>query len=123
MPNSNMSWLAGLVVVALLFLGWRLWLKQRQQEEVQKSIRLSIERGMQLTPELIRGLGVLPPASDLKRGVIYICIAIGVALFGVLDSLEDGAQSSVLTFLAVAAFPALIGSVLIIFHYIDRGRR
>ena len=123
MPHDKLLILVALVVAALLFLGLWLWLRQRQQEEAQKTVRLSIERGVQLTPEVIRGLGIQPPASDLRRGAIDLCIAVGILLWGILDHIEDGEKSSLLTFLALAAFPALIGAVLIVFHFVDRRRR
>lgn len=123
MPGDRIFYLVVLVALGLLFLAVRLWLKQRQQEDAQKTVRLSIERGMQLTPELVRSLGVRQPLSDLKRGIIDLCVAVGVVAFGVLDRIEDGAESSFLTFVAIAVFPALIGGALIVFHFIDRGRR
>jgi hypothetical protein len=122
MPHDTFPWLVILIIAWLLFLGLRMWFKQRQQEEAQKTVRLSIERGLPLTPELMNGLGIQPPSSDLKRGVVYWCIAIGVALFG-LPTLQDGSQSSVMTFFGLALFPALIGTVLIVFHFIDRRKR
>ena len=118
-----MPYIVVLIVAALLFIGLRLWLSQRRQEEAQKTVRDAIQRGVQLTPELIHELGVRPPRSDLYKGMIYLSVAISTALFGVFDGLEEGDESSVLTFLAVALFPALVGLVLIVFHFADRRNR
>jgi hypothetical protein len=99
-----------------------LWLNHQRQVEAQKTVRSSLEKGIELTPQMLKALGVRPLSSDLRRGVVMLCFAAGCAIWGVVDVIEDGARSSILTFLAVAAFPGLIGLALIAFHFTDRDR-
>ncbi|HTE41595.1 MAG TPA: DUF6249 domain-containing protein, partial [Steroidobacteraceae bacterium] len=84
----------GLAVSVALIVCVRLWMLQRQQAQAQESVRRVAEQGVQLTPELIRSLGVRPPSSDLKRGAIYLAVAAGCVIFGIVDAYEDGASSS-----------------------------
>lgn len=72
-----------------------LWFRHsaRQQEETQKTLRAMIESGQQITPEVLERLNGPDKASrpvnrrekDLRWGVILSAIALGFALFGVLD--------------------------------------
>lgn len=112
-----------LLFAVVVVLCVRLWQIQRQQAEAQRSVRASLEKGVELTPELLHAMGVRPPATDLRRGVVLICIAAACALFGVVDAIEDGDGGSLWTFLAIAAGPALIGVALIVFHFTDRPGR
>jgi hypothetical protein len=72
----------GLAVVLSLWV----WFRFKGKREMQVTLRSAIEKGQDLSPELIENL-INPPASpqrDLRRGVIGVVIAIGFALFGAI---------------------------------------
>ncbi|HEX9876946.1 MAG TPA: DUF6249 domain-containing protein [Gammaproteobacteria bacterium] len=79
----------------------------RTRREVQATVRIAIEKGQELTPELLERLGQLGPSSqaDLRRGVIALATGLGIAAFGVLVGEEDAVRP----LLAISALPALIG--------------
>jgi len=60
------------VIVALL-----VWAKVRRTRLVQENVRLMIERGQPVPPEL---LGVPRPASDLRRGIMWSALGLGIVL-------------------------------------------
>ena len=72
------------VVIAVIF--WLFYLfRHRNRAEIQQTIRLALEKGNDLSPELIDRLGE-PPAGkdrDLRRGLVWIALGVGLALCGV----------------------------------------
>jgi len=48
------------------------------------TVRMALERGQPLSPELLDRLGQAPPPrrNDLRRGVVGICLGIGLGAFG-----------------------------------------
>jgi len=62
------------------------YFRYRSRQESQSTLRAAIERGLELTPELLQQLG--EPArhkdADLRRGVLTMAVGIGLAAFGLL---------------------------------------
>lgn len=84
-----------------------IWLRARQRAAIQETIRVAIQHGQALTPEVLEGLGHMLPSrlADLRRGVFALALAIGAALFGFLASDQDVRQGMFL----VAVFPLVLG--------------
>lgn len=84
-----------------------LWLRFRGRAEVQKTIRIAIEKGQDLSPELLERLGdaVEPRQRDLRRGVVSVGLALAFGIFAVVL----GEKDAVRPILGLAAFPFLIG--------------
>ena len=97
-----------MAVVLGLFLMYR----HRSRAELQQTVRMALDKGQELTPDIIDRLGQpkQAPYSDLRRAVIWLAIGIGFALFGlILD--EDEA---VRPLIAIGAFPIAIGIAYLI---------
>ncbi len=102
-----------LLIPIVLFLsiafvvGLALSLRARHREQVQVTVRQAIDRGQELTPELLEQLGQTGNArqSDLRRGVIAAALGVGVGAFG----LVLGEPDAVRPMLAIGAVPLLIG--------------
>ena len=81
MDNEFWIPITGFLSLAGVF-GLLIYLRFRAKLEYQRTVRVAIERGQQLTPEFLERLGERPPARgrhrDLRIGVISI--ALGVAL-------------------------------------------
>ncbi len=62
------------------------YFRYRSRQESQSTLRAAIERGLELTPELLQQLG--EPAqrkdADLRRGVLTMAVGVGLAAFGLL---------------------------------------
>ena len=98
-------------VAAVLALRYKYRLKERMG--VQATIREAIDKGQELTPELVRQLGDMRPENaDLRRGMISIAVAAAVAIFAFTVG-DSGAKSPLL---GIAAFPLLIGVAYLILH-------
>ena len=84
-----------------------LYLRFRTRAEIQNTVRMAIERGETLNPELIETLAMdlTNPYGDLRRGVI--ALALGSAFYLMAFGIgEEGAEGPLK---AVAIFPILIG--------------
>jgi len=94
---------AAIALVFCLFLYFR----YRSRESVQATIRQAIEKGQELTPEVLDRLGEPRKAgsADMRRGIIGLAIGIAIAAFGVL--LDE--QEAVRPMLAISAFPFVVG--------------
>ena len=92
--------------IAVVISFW-LYFRYRSRHALQQTVQAAIEKGQDLSPELLDRLGQ-PNTSgdtDMRRGVIAIGIGIAFAVFAfVLDE-----RDAVRPLLATAAFPFVIG--------------
>jgi hypothetical protein len=98
------------VVFCVLF-----WFRYRSRSEMQQTIRLALDKGHELTPEIIDRLGH-PKTSkdrDFRLGVIWLAIASGFVLIGL--AIPDDADAF-RGLLAGAALPFAIGVAYLILH-------
>ena len=90
-------------------MGLWLYFRYRSRQAVQQTVRAAIEKGQELSPELLESLGQ-PKVSgdaDLRRGVVSL--AIGIA-FGILAVVISGEEPDAFRpILGAASFPATIG--------------
>jgi hypothetical protein len=107
------------VIVAAIIIG-----AQRQNAEIQATIRSSIQSGGALSPEMIAAISAARPRNDFRRGAILLATAAAFLVAGALmgigerDPLEEFAIMA-----GVAAFPGLIGLTLIGLHLGERRDR
>lgn len=104
------------------------YLKSREKREIQETVRHAIDKGQALPPELIDAMtrdvaSKLPSRTrDLRRGVIWLAVGIGVAAFGFLSELgwDDHDMEMVGSgMLGVAAIPATIGLAFIVLSFFN----
>ena len=97
------------------------WFRFKTKEGMQQTFRAAMDKGQELTPEIIDRLGHPKPAKDkdLRLGVIWIAVAIGLTAFGFGIPDEDEVAR---IFMGIAAFPLVIGIAYLILNKItDRG--
>ncbi len=100
----------GLTVVMCLFF----WFRYRNRNDMQQTIRLALDKGHELSPEIIDRLGhpKAPKDKDLRLAIIWLALAAALALSGyaVPDPSGDAFRGT----LAGAAFPFAIGFAYLI---------
>ena len=104
------------VVLCVLF-----WFRYKTKEGMQQTFRSAMDKGQELTPEIIDRLGHPKPAKDkdLRLGVIWIAVAVGVTAFGFGIPDDDDVAG---IFMGIASFPLVIGvAYLILYKITDRG--
>lgn len=109
--------IAMFAAIALIFF-IVLYFKHRSRADMQQTIRLALERGNELTPEIINRLGEPEPSKnkDLRLGLIWLALALGLALcgFAVPEPTGDALRGC----LAGAAFPLALGlAYMIMWRY------
>ncbi|MDZ4374564.1 MAG: DUF6249 domain-containing protein [Phenylobacterium sp.] len=107
------------------------YLKSREKREMQATVRHAIDKGQQLPPELIDAMtkdvaSKLPSRTrDLRSGVIWLAVGVGIAAFGFLSDLGwdhhemDNIGNGLL---GVAAIPATIGLAFIVLSFFNSNK-
>ena len=110
--------IAMFAAIALIFF-LVLYFRHRGRADMQQTIRLALERGTELTPDIISKLGAPAEPSrnkDLRAGLIWMGLALGLALCGL--ALATFSINALYGCLAGAAFPFAIGlAYLIMWRY------
>lgn len=104
------------------------YLKSREKREMQTTIRHAIDKGQPLPPELIDAMtrdvaSKLPSRTrDLRRGVIWLAVGVGIAAFGFLSELgwnDHDLEMVGSGMLGIAAIPATIGLAFIVLSFFN----
>lgn len=104
----EVEWVPIVMFISIaVVIGLILYFKYKTKHEVQETVRAALEKGQELSPELLDKLGdALPsPKSDMRRGVMLITVAFAIGAFSFLLGEEDAEAP----LLAISAFPFLIG--------------
>ena len=102
------------VIGPVILVGVFFWFRYRARREMQDTIRLALDKGQELSPELIDRLGhpKAPKNRDFRLGIIWLAVAIGLALLGFAIPEEEATRP----LLGVAAFPFVIGVAYLILN-------
>ena len=88
---------------------------------MQATIRTAIDKGQELSPEIIDRLGQpkAPKHRDLRFALIWIALAVALTLFGLaIPEHDDEAQQ---VFMGIAAFPFCLGvAYMIMWRFTER---
>ena len=102
------------LAAVLIFL---FWFRFRAREGMQQTIRAALDKGHELTPEIIDRLGQPKDKHrDLRLGVIWLSVAVGLALVAV--AVGNFAKEALHGTLASAGLPLAIGvGYLILYRF------
>jgi hypothetical protein len=92
------------------------YLRYRARQDIQRTLRLALESGRELTPEFLAAVGAEPPGGnrDLRRGLIAFALAAALALCAwPLDAVE---------LLGFAAFPLMLGIAYLVLWRLESNR-
>lgn len=111
--------------VALTVIGsFFFWFLHRSRRDMQQTIRAAVEKGQELTPELVASLGSRRKPSkdrDLRLALLWLAIAASFALFGA--AMSAIAEEVLTVMLACAAFPGMIGlAYLVMWRFTERAQ-
>jgi hypothetical protein len=100
------------------------WFRYRNRSEMQQTIRSAIEKGQDLTPELIESLGAPQKPSkdrDLRYSLIWFAVAIGFSVFGAAIGAAEAEAEVFLIMTGISAFPFMLGlAYLIMWKFTER---
>jgi hypothetical protein len=88
----------------------------QKRKAALRTVEEAIRAGQQVTPELVRALG-MPRKDrnrDLKGGAILLAVAAALIVLGMMVSgLDEDTAEAMTVMSAIAAFPGFIGLVLV----------
>lgn len=101
-----------------IVLGLFYYFRYRSRAQMQQTVRAALERGQELSPELVDRLGEPRKSAmhDLRRGSIAVSIGVGLALFGPVL----GERELLRPLLATAMLPLAIGIAYLILSRLDK---
>ena len=97
--------------------------KARNNAELQKTLRMSIEKGQPLPAEFVESMSrIIPkaknPMNDIRGGLILIAVALGLLVASYIDN-----GFGIHNISGFAAIPGLIGVALLILGIIGLNRK
>jgi hypothetical protein len=105
-----------------------LYFRSQERQRMQETLRAAIERGepipADLTTAMSRNARLPPqpsPSRDLRTGLVWIGVAVGLACMGWAIQYEE--PDALYPFLGFAAFPAFIGIAFIVMWAVARERK
>jgi hypothetical protein len=107
-----------------------LYFRSQERQRMQETLRAAIERGEAIPTDLADALSKTAatrlaappsPSRDLRTGLIWLGVAVGLASMGGALSFED--PDTLYPFLGFAAFPAFIGVAFIVMWAVARDRK
>ena len=101
-----------LVVIGILWLAYRSKDKERQQKH--ETIRLMLEKGVEIPPDFSFGEPASSPKSAMRRGTILISVGIGIMCFFI--SIGESAG------IGIGCIPLLIGLAYLLIWYIEKNQ-
>lgn len=125
-PFGFMAMIAAIVIAPRYF-------RSQERQKMAELMRAAIERGQPLPPEVVDAMstnvraeaGRIPmPTSasrDLRTGLIWLGVAVGLASMGLALSFES--PDAFYPLLGCAAFPAFIGVAFVIMWAVAREKK
>lgn len=91
------------------------YFKSIERQKMTEALKVAIEKGQPLPTEVVDAMssnvrtpGLPPsPARDLRTGIIWLGIGVGLAAFGIAVSFEE--PDALYPMLGIGAFPIFIG--------------
>ena len=121
-PFGFFAMIAAIVIVPRYF-------RSMERQKMAELMKAAIEHGQSVSPEVLDTLSTsavktalpLPPARDLRTGLVWIGVAVGLAAMGWAISFE--APDALYPFIGFAAFPAFIGIAFIVMWAVAKDRK
>ncbi len=110
------------------------YLKSKERQELQATVRAAIDKGQPLPPEVIEAMSkeatknVPSRTRDIRRGIIWLAVGIGIAAFGAVGELGwshdgwDGPQHIGNGLFGVACIPVTIGLAFIVLSFFNKNK-
>lgn len=127
MHNHHYLWPMFWGLFALTIVLTRRFTRHRERMKALEMAERFAEKGVAPPELLAQALAPEPrllssPQSDIRRGAILIAVAAGLVIMGFIVSADDTGRIGLHPLYGAAAFPGLIGLVLIAFGLFGRSK-
>jgi hypothetical protein len=121
-PFGFMAMVAAIVIVPRYF-------RSLERQKMLEVMKAATEKGQPVPPEVMDAIASNAPAPrmapspsrDLRTGLVWLGVAVGLACMGWAVSFED--PDALFPFLGFSAFPAFIGLAFIVMWAVARERK
>jgi hypothetical protein len=121
-PFGFFAMIAAIVIVPRYF-------RSQERQKMAELMKAAIEHGQQVSPEVMDALStsagkavITPaPARDLRTGLVWLGVAVGLACMGWAISFEE--PDALFPMVGISAFPAFIGAAFIVMWAIARDKK
>jgi hypothetical protein len=102
------------------------YLRSKERQKMADALRLAIEKGQTLPADIMETMNVTvaksapSPQRDLRVGIIWMGVAVGLAAFGIALGFEE--PEATFPLVAIAAFPGFIGLAFLVLGLINRSK-
>ena len=106
------------------------YLKSRERQETQATVRAAIDKGQPLPSEVIDAMTRdvkknLPSRTrDIRQGIIWLAVGVGIAAFSLISNLGGDQWNGGIDngLLGVAAIPATVGLAFIVLSFFNKNK-
>lgn len=117
-PIFFFAMIAAIVIVPRYF-------RSLERQKMAETLRVAIEKGQPLPAEIVDAMSSnvkTPPTPqrDLRTGIIWLGIGVGLAAMGWALSFEE--PDATLPLVGIACFPIFIGLAFIVMSFVNRQR-
>lgn len=118
-PIFFFAMIAAIVIVPRYF-------RSLERQKMAETLRVAIEKGQPLPSEIVDAMSSnvkTPPTPqrDLRTGIIWLGIGIGLAAMGWALSFEE--PDATLPLVGIACFPIFIGLAFVVMSFLNRHRQ
>ncbi|MBX3480729.1 MAG: hypothetical protein KF842_10020 [Caulobacter sp.] len=98
------------------------YLKSQERREMQATLRSAIDKGQPVPQEMIDAMtkpvkAQATAVSDIRTGVIWVAVGVGLGLFGFMVSYENADAHYPL--MGIAGIPVIIGLAFIVLSFFN----
>jgi hypothetical protein len=119
--------LALFAMITAIVIGPR-YFRSLERQKLQETMRAAIDKGQTIPPEVISAITAdvtpaKPPSSpqrDLRRGVIWMAIAIGMVVAGLIIGVSE--PDATFHFLGIATIPGVLGGAFLTLYFLGRNK-
>jgi len=121
-PISLFAAIAAVIILPSYF-------KSKERERLQDTLRVAIEKGQPLPPEVIEAVArggkfMSTRVQDFRKAAIWLAIAGALATIGFIVGWWEGFDhDGVIAPFAMAAIPGFVGLVYLVFGLLNRERK
>lgn len=117
-PIALFAMIAAIVVMPRYF-------KSLERQKLADTLRVAMEKGQPLPTEIVDAMSRdvrvpnAPSATrDLRTGIIWLGVAVGLAAFGIAMGFEE--PDVTYPMIAISAFPGFIGLAFIVLSFLNK---